>query len=202
VETAHGQEPRGFRGDFLFWRQSSNWTENRLERLRCKTERQKENGRRPMHPLFRWTGSYEKAEDSDNPAERTWHQYLAKRSDLWPVEPSGEPLRPDDKKPGYINPNMPMPKDQWPENYGGEGPYTWADWQAQRLASFAEVSGNRGVNLADWSDSMPHGNTNHIDFHPRLIKDFERRTGIEIAGEPVSERAEAIQSNHFVEWTT
>ena len=198
----------GVRARLLFWQEDQDFGDpDWLEENRQDMQELQSEGIRPLTSIFRWPPAfYESRPESDNfrsewPAHQAWYEYLDARRDLMMRQADGSTISGGGGVFGYINPTMPLPEEDWPD-YVEEGPYYDYEWEASRIASFAEASGVRGVGLADGADMMPQCGAGAIncDFNPRIIDDFEEWAGISVPGSSISERASYIKSNHFQKW--
>jgi len=201
----------GRRAGLLFWKKHDKRGDPQwLADHRQQMQKLQAEGERPMVSIFRWKQSFYRSKPgagrqwSDEPAHVAWYRWLDNRRDLMMRKADGSKFSVSDSQGGktvygYINPNMPMPREDWPDSVE-EGPFTNAMWEARRIGAFAEASGVRGVGLADGSDSIPGGNLRKRDFNPRIIEDFEKWAEVEIPGSSISKRAEAIKTDHAAKW--
>lgn len=198
----HGQVPQQ-----LFWQDDPNKSDPaNLEQARRINAAMREQGVFSLIGLMMWSGTFHNSEPganrtfSDDPAYNAYWEwndarrhYFSRRADgtIWSrnYADDGAP------KDAWIPPSRVLdPEDQT------DGVVTYADWYADRIASFAAAGGFRGVSLADYADQMPHHDASVADFSPQNIQAFERWSGLSIAGASDQERAEDIRSRHFSAW--
>lgn len=95
---------------------------------------------------------------------------------------------------GYITPLMPLDKADWP---AGIDSATFGDYAGVKLGSLANQVEARGIFAADFVVGL-YG-SNH-DFHPRVMADFEKWSGVTLVGSTDAARAKDIISKHWPAW--
>ena len=95
---------------------------------------------------------------------------------------------------GYVTPLMPLDEEDWP---AGIDSATFGDYSGLKLGLLANHVRARGMFAADFIVGL-YG-ANH-DFHPRVLADFERRSGVKLAGTTVRQKADDILANHWPAW--
>lgn len=189
----HGNIP-----DQLFWRHHPDKSDP------AKQEQARElNARRDGHltiALMMWSSTFHKARNSDNPAWRAYYEWNDARRHYFARRPDGSiwsrSYENGGPKDAWITPTRVLdPEDRSP------GIRTYGDWYADRIASFAAVTGFSGVTLADYADEIPHATVADQDYSLEIVEDFERWSGIDVSGDSLVDCARDIQANHMPRFT-
>lgn len=131
-------------------------------------------------------------DNSDIPGWKQYGEWLSARTHYFARTWDGDIFFPNA---GYITPLMPLDEADWPEgipnaNYG--------DWLGVKLGKFALHTHNRGMMAADFVVGL-YGS--HLDFHHRVLDDFEDWAGVSIPGETIRQRADVVMANHWPEFS-
>lgn len=182
----------------LFWEDMSQVDNKHLEMLQA-AEQVESQGKVPVMSSVAWGYEYQAAIGgdsvhglSDMRREEGWRQYgawlSARREKYFAQDWEGRVVYPFA---GYVTPLMPLDRDDWP---AGIENATFGDFAGERLGRLANRIRLRGIYAADFVVGLYGGNH---DFHPRVIDDFERWSGLDVPGSTVKERADAIKSRYW-----
>jgi hypothetical protein len=185
----------------LFWEDMSQIRDKHLEMLQS-TAGQEANGLVPVLSTVAWGYEYGAASGGDSLAglqdmsrEEGWRQYgswlTARKAKYFAQDWDGKIVYPHA---GYVTPLMPLDKEDWPE---GIDSATFGDFSGRKLGLLANQIQARGIFAADFVVGLYGGNH---DFHPRVIADFERRSGVKLSGTTVRQKADDIVANHWSRW--
>ena len=182
----------------LFWEDMSQVDDKYLEMVRS-TDEVETQGKVPVMGSVAWGYEYQAAIGGDSAhglsdmrREEGWRQYgtwLSARKDKYFAQDwEGKIIYP---YAGYVTPLMPLDPEDWPAGI----PYaTFGDFAGERLGRLANRIRLRGMFAADFVVGL-YG-SNH-DFHPRVIDDFEKWSGLDVPGTTVKERADLIKARHW-----
>jgi hypothetical protein len=154
-------------------------------------------GKAPVINLQMWRNLFKKAQNSDEPGFKQWVNWIEDRRDYLGVDKNGD-LNFGDNGNGYVSPLVPLDPKDYPDGFDGKKAY-FADWQADRLARLAAKTDTRGFGFSDFFDSHPYTDVANY-FHPGIIDDFEKRTGITLDSDALPEQATQIRSEYYQEW--
>jgi hypothetical protein len=160
-------------------------------------------GRIPFMGMIRWTSTYHDSRPSgpetSQPSMVAWHGWLTDRKPLWSIKNDGSQFTEGTRERGHVSPAMPLNQADW---LGGQ-PTTYGEWTSARLSQHMVNQGLRGLSVADYYDSIPHGTTSTLDFNLGIIDRFEQLHGVTVPGATSAQRATYIRSAHnklFAQW--
>ncbi|WP_207457458.1 hypothetical protein [Azospirillum sp. SYSU D00513] len=162
-------------------------------------------GELPLIGMQLWEDSFEKSLPEGLfgaiSGHGSWVEWIGDRPGYLGVTSDGGVHYATDANPhgwGYVSPLMPLDAGDVPAGFTGTDA-TYADWLADRLGRLAGHTGVRGFQFADFYDGSPHSGVMNY-FNPRIIQDFERERGIDLAGDSLAEQAAEIKSEHAQEY--
>lgn len=182
----------------LFWEDMSQVDDKFLEMVQS-TDGVESQGKVPVMGSVAWGYEYKAAIGGDSALGfgdmsreegwRRWGTWLTARKDKYFAQDwEGKIYYPHA---GYVTPLMPLDPEDWP---AGIQDATFGDFAGERLGRLANRIRLRGMFAADFVVGL-YG-SNH-DFHPRVIDDFERWSGLDVPGTTVKERADLIKARHW-----
>ncbi|MCB9495299.1 MAG: hypothetical protein H6686_00230 [Fibrobacteria bacterium] len=185
----------------LFWESMSQVDNKHLEMLQA-TRGVESQGRVPILSCVAWGYEYAAATGGDSSAgfadmshREGWQQWgewiKARESKYLALDWEGKVYYPSA---GYITPLMPFDSADWPP---GMRDATFGDFAGWKLGTLANRIEARGFFAADFVVGLYGGNH---DFHPRVVDDFQKWSGLTVPGTSVKERADWIKANAWSVW--
>ena len=201
----------------MFWQQVPNYQEKKdaINRAAAGIEA---SGKMPCGGMQLWQDAFARShpkgtypgapgrlndgEYADLPGHQAWVEWVEKRPQYLGVGRDNQSLpghyREWGGSWGYVSPAVPLDGGDYPEHYEGDRAY-YADWLADRLGKLSGFTGAPCFGFSDFYDGHPHTPVKNY-FNPRIIEDFQRRTGVNLKGSTLSDQAEEIQQDHALEW--
>jgi hypothetical protein len=98
---------------------------------------------------------------------------------------------------GYVTPMQPLDPADCPSDMTS---CTFGDLWAFLWAKTSAMTGGYGIQLSDFSDSIPYEPTNVQGFNSRIIAAFATTNGLSIPGNTIAEQGSWIVANAYSKW--